>query len=122
LFSCKRSVFNNDIVDLESDKTHPIKRLRPLASGKITASQGKILTFILISTAILFSFLLDKNICWVVIAYITLNCLYTKVLKNAVIIDEFCVGAFFYLRLLVGSLSSGVALSNWIILCATLLA
>lgn len=45
-----------------------------------------------------------------------------KFLKNAVIIDVFCIGAFFYIRILIGGLIGGIELSNWIIMCTVLLA
>ena len=45
-----------------------------------------------------------------------------KTLKNIIIIDAFCIGAFFYLRILAGAITSKVVLSNWIILCTFLMA
>lgn len=112
----------NDVVDLETDKQHREKRLRPLASGKITVFQAKITAFILGAITIPLSFLLDIRAGWIIVVYIVLNYMYMKVLKNAVIIDIFCIGAFFYLRILAGAVTSKVILSNWIILCTILLA
>ena len=45
-----------------------------------------------------------------------------RYLKHAVIIDVFCIGGFFYIRILLGGIASGVVLSNWIIICTVLLA
>jgi len=121
-FAASAMYLINDINDLESDKKHPRRRLRPLASGKVTIAQAKVLAYVLMVCAILSSFILDRNICGIILIYIALNYIYTKVLNRVVIIDVFCVGAFFYLRILAGSFSSDVILSNWIILCTTLLA
>ncbi len=112
----------NDVVDLETDKQHREKRLRPLASGKITVLQARITAFILGAIVVPLSFLLDIQAGWIIVIYIVLNYMYMKVLKNAVIIDIFCIGAFFYLRILAGAVTSEVMLSNWIVLCTILLA
>ena len=112
----------NDIIDIERDKQHRIKRLRPLASGKISIFQAKITAFILGTTAILFSFILDIYAGWIIVVYIILNYIYTKILKNIIIIDVFCIGAFFYLRILAGAIVSDVVLSKWIVLCTVLIA
>jgi len=112
----------NDILDLEGDKKHPTKRHRPIASGLISIRQSKVVAIILICSVIFFSFILDKNICWIIIIYCGLNLLYTLKLKDAVILDVFCIGAFYYFRILAGSLSGNVVLSNWMILCTILLA
>ena len=112
----------NDIVDLENDKKHYEKCLRPLASGKITIFQAKVFAIIFGSMSIILSILLDTYAGLTIIIYIALNYLYMKVLKNAVIIDVFCIGAFFYFRILAGSITTDVVLSNWIILCTVLIA
>ena len=121
-FAASAMYLINDIIDLKSDESHPTRRLRPLASGNVTSIQARVLAYVLMVIAVLFSFILDRNICAVLIIYIALNYIYTKFLNRAVIIDVFCVGAFFYLRILVGSFAANVTLSNWIILCTVLLA
>jgi 4-hydroxybenzoate polyprenyltransferase len=112
----------NDIVDLVNDKEHPDKRLRQLASGKITALQAKITATIFGVSALVGSFILDVRVAGVLIAYVGLNGLYMKVFKKEVILDAFCIGGFFYLRVLAGSYASNVILSHWLILCTVLLA
>ncbi len=112
----------NDIIDLESDKKHLTKKKRPLASGKITVFQAKTTAFILGIVGMVLSFILDMHAGWVIIVYIALNYTYMKTLKKAIIIDVFCIGAFFYLRILAGAITSNVVLSNWIIMCTVLLA
>ena len=112
----------NDIVDLKNDKGHRDKRLRPLASGKITALQAQITASILGTSALTGSFILDVRVAVVLIAYVVLNGLYMKVFKKEVILDAFCIGGFFYLRVLAGSYAGEVILSHWLILCTVLLA
>ena len=112
----------NDVVDLQEDRQHPIKRLRPLASGKITVFQAKIAAMVISGIVIPLSFILDIYAGWIILAYTALNCVYMRVLKKVVIIDAFCIAAFFYLRILGGAVTSGAELSNWIILCTVLIA
>lgn len=112
----------NDIIDIEDDKLHLEKRLRPLASGRITVSQAKSAAFILSVITISISFILDRYAMWIIVVYMALNYIYMIFLKKTVIIDVFCIGAFFYLRILAGSVINHIVLSDWIIVCAVLLA
>jgi 4-hydroxybenzoate polyprenyltransferase len=111
----------NDLIDIEKDKKHPLKRLRPLASGKITVRHAAILSFILSLAGIVFSFSLDVNFGWVIISYLFFNLLYTKFLKKAVIIDVFSLSVFFLLRIVGGCVIAKVIISYWIIIMSSLL-
>lgn len=112
----------NDIIDLEKDRLHPTKKLRPIASGKVSISQALITACILGILSIIFSFMLDIYFGWVVVAYLIFNLIYSKILKDAVIIDVFCIGAFFLLRIIAGGVVAGVEMSHWIIFLTVLLA
>lgn len=112
----------NDMMDIEKDKFHPTKYLRPIASGKVSIKQAVITAFILGSLSIVCSFSLNSYFGWIIIAYFVLNFIYSKVLKTAVIIDVFCIALFFYLRILAGSVASEVVLSHWILFMTVLLA
>jgi 4-hydroxybenzoate polyprenyltransferase len=112
----------NDLLDLENDKLHPAKRLRPIASGKVKKSQALILLSLLGIVSCVLSFILDIRFGWLIIIYLALNLIYSKFLKNAIIIDVFCIGAFFLLRIATGSIMAEVELSNWIIFMVSLLA
>lgn len=112
----------NDILDLEKDRLHPIKRLRPIASGKVSKAQAQNAAFILGILSVVFSFMLNIYFGWVVIVYFIFNLIYTKILKEVVIIDVFCIGGFFLLRIIAGSAVTEVELSHWIIIMTVLLA
>ncbi len=124
LFSLAASVayLINDIIDIEKDKLHPIKRLRPIASGKISIRQAQIAACMLGILSIMLSFALDIYFGWVVIAYLVFNFIYTKTLKEAVIVDVFCIGGFFLLRIIAGAAIARVEMSHWIIFMTALLA
>jgi len=112
----------NDVIDLEEDKQHPEKLKRPLASGKVTVKQTLLLASVLCLGSVFFIFAIDAQAGIVAIFYLALNYAYMRYLKHAVIIDVFCIGSFFYIRILLGGIASGVVLSNWIIMCTVLLA
>jgi 4-hydroxybenzoate polyprenyltransferase len=112
----------NDIIDIERDRAHPTKRLRPIASCKVSVKQAAFTAFILGILSVIFSFKLNIHFGYVVIIYVVFNLIYSKVLKDVVIIDVFCIGGFFLLRLISGSIVAGVGLSHWIVIMITLLA
>lgn len=112
----------NDVVDIEGDKVHPLKRLRPIASGKIGVQAAWVTAFVLGVVSIVFSFLLNKYFGWIVVVYLVFNYVYSKILKELVIIDVFCLGVFFLLRVLAGTIVVQVELSYWMIFMAVLLA
>ena len=112
----------NDITDIKKDKLYPVKHLRAIASGKVSIKQAKITALILIILSIAFSFTLSAYFRYIIITYIACNIAYSKILKNIVIIDVFCLGGFFLLRILAGSIVAEVVMSHWILIMTTLLA
>jgi len=112
----------NDIIDIEKDKLHPTKRLRPLASGKVSIKQATITAFVLGILSVALCFMLDVYFGYIVVIYLVFNFVYSKILKDAVIIDVFCISGFFLLRIISGGVVTGVELSHWIIIMAALLA
>ena len=115
----------NDINDVESDKKHPTKKDRPIASGQISKKQAYILmTFMLMASVVIILFYLSKNnydVLILILSYYVLNILYTKILKNIPIIDVFIVAFGFVLRLFVGGACTNIWISHWIVLMTFLL-
>lgn len=105
----------NDIVDLEKDKLHPIKSKRPIASGEVGVKQAYLMIVVLGILTILLSFILNFYFGWIIIFYFIFNVLYTKLLKEAVILDVFSIAGFFFLRVLAGSVVSEIEMSHWLI-------
>lgn len=124
LFSIMASVgyLINDIMDLELDKYHFAKRLRPIASRKISAKKALAASCMLSGMSLALSFVLDIYFGLLMVTYLLFNLVYTKILKNVVIIDVFCIGVFFLLRILAGSIIAEVRLSHWIIFMTILVA
>jgi len=111
----------NDLVDLEKDKLHPVKSLRPLASGKLKKDTA-VKTIVLVCLASLFfAFYMNVLFGFIVLAYFLLNIGYSIYLKNIVIIDVVSIAAGFVLRVLGGAVIISVVASQWLILCTILL-
>lgn len=63
----------NDLSDIKLDMIHPVKMNRPIASGKVPKVSAVIIMLILLPSATLFSYLLDKSFFIIIIAYFILN-------------------------------------------------
>jgi len=111
----------NDINDVEYDRRHPVKCRRPIASGEISVGSAYLLMGLLLALALLLVWPLSVATIGVLSLYWLLNMAYCRWLKRHAIVDV-CVVAFgFVLRLLAGSLATGIALSRWIVLMTFLL-
>ncbi len=114
--------FVNDVMDVESDRQHPLKRLRPLASGQVSTAQALAAGIVLASASLALSFALDVEVGLVTAGYIALNVGYSTVLKHVVILDVFAIAAGFILRAVAGALAIHVEISPWLYVCTRLLA
>ena len=107
----------NDMVDLEADRQHPVKRNRPLASGGISTRLGTWASAILLLTSLAWGFFLSKPFLAVLVVYVMVQIAYNCWLKHVVILDIFCVSAGFFLRVTAGGAALNVTISNWLIIC-----
>lgn len=107
----------NDLLDAEADRLHPQKCLRPIASGAVSASHGKILLMILAWISLFCAYLISHPFFLILSAYFILNIAYSFWLKQFAIIDIYCISAGFILRVLAGAVLIAVKPSVWILLC-----
>ena len=107
----------NDIVDVESDRKHPLKCKRPIASGSMSVALGRGVSLAAISASTLGAFAINSLFGLVVIGYLTLQLAYTFRLKNEVIIDTFCIAGSFFLRVIGGACAISVQVSPWLLVC-----
>ncbi len=112
----------NDISDIKSDSQHPVKKERPLASGRIKKQKAVFIAFFLMLFSFALGLFLNTHVLLILFSYLILNLLYSFWLKNFAIIDVFVISLGFVLRLLAGSQATGIVLSDWIILLTILLA
>ena len=112
----------NDILDYESDRKHPIKKQRPIASGRVSIKTGWILFVVLATISLILSFLFSVNFGFVVLFYFLLQALYCRYLKKIVIVDVFVISFSFLMRVIAGAVAIDAPISNWILACTMLLA
>lgn len=106
----------NDIFDIESDRKHPTKKTRPIASGKLSIKAAWITAAFLLSISLIIASLLPQGCGAVLLTYLIINVLYTKILKHVAVLDVIIISAGFVLRVIVGGLAIDVTISPWIIL------
>jgi decaprenyl-phosphate phosphoribosyltransferase len=113
----------NDLVDVEADRVHPIKRNRPIASGRVPVAVARVFFVALLVTAIGAGFLLlRKAFVAAAAAYFLLNVAYSFKLKNIPFVDVACFAGFFVLRVLAGGYAINVHVSWYMTACTALIA
>src|SRR4030067_2487563 len=111
----------NDVFDLESDRKHPLKCLRPLPSGKIKVSHAVILASVLSLVSILGSFALHYTFGIIGVIYFISFLLYSLYFKHVVMLDVLIISMGFVLRAVGGALVIEVRVSPWFLICTFLL-
>ncbi|MGE4189138.1 MAG: decaprenyl-phosphate phosphoribosyltransferase [Thermoanaerobaculia bacterium] len=112
----------NDLRDRDSDRHHPLKRLRPIASGLLSPAVAAAAAAVLLAGAFLAARGAGNRFLFALAAYVVLNVLYSLALKRMVILDVMSIAAGFVLRVLAGAVAIDVDVSNWLLLCTTFVA
>lgn len=112
----------NDIRDVESDRRHPEKRNRPIASGLLSPGAATTAAIVIALCVLPLAFLLSISFGWVLLAYGLMNVAYSLHLKHVVILDVMIIASGYLLRAIAGALVINVEISSWLILCTVLLA
>jgi decaprenyl-phosphate phosphoribosyltransferase len=112
----------NDIVDVDKDRAHPLKRNRPIASGRLSIATARIAAATLAATALSLSLLLDWRFAACVLVYLANNVAYSLWLKHVVYVDVLSIAGGFLLRVAAGAFAIDVDASPYLLLCTGLLA
>jgi 4-hydroxybenzoate polyprenyltransferase len=107
----------NDITDRETDRLHPEKSQRPIASGRIAVRPAAIVSVLCAVAAIVASYLLTAMLSIVIVTYIVLMVLYSLSLKKIMILDCVVISIGFCLRAVAGAVAVGVFISPWLVIC-----
>ena len=111
----------NDIADIESDRQHPEKKHRPLASGRLPINVAVIAAVMLALIAIVFGYLLAPAFAAVIAVYFVINLLYSRWLKHVPILDVLIISSGFVLRVVAGvTLITVERFSPWLYVITTL--
>ena len=112
----------NDVADRAGDQHHPLKRSRPVASGELSPTMALIAAGFLGVAGIQGAALMRPVLGLVAGAYLALLLIYSVALKHVVIVDVLTIAAGFVLRAVAGAVAVAVPISQWLLVCTTLLA
>ena len=110
----------NDYRDIEKDRKHPVKKNRPLASGKISKRRGGVTLCVCVVVALgvcVHTRNIRASICLMI--YLVLNIVYSMGLKNVPIIDVIILASGFVLRVFFGGFITNIEISKWLYLVVT---
>ncbi|HEY1472977.1 MAG TPA: UbiA family prenyltransferase [Pseudolabrys sp.] len=105
----------NDIADLDADRLHHTKRLRPFASGDLPIAFGLIAASLLIVAALVGGYLLAPGFAITLLVYLALTLGYSFGLKRLPMLDVLVISFLFVLRIVMGTALLGIAYSPWLL-------
>jgi 4-hydroxybenzoate polyprenyltransferase len=112
----------NDVADRESDRQHPLKAKRPIASGALPVRVALGAAIVLGAIGLGAAVLVGRAFAMVAVAYLLLQLAYSGPLKHIVIIDVLTIAIGFVLRAVGGAVAVHVEISHWLLVCTILLA
>lgn len=108
----------NDILDAETDRTHPVKRHRPIASGELSPRAAGLAAALLLVCALLVATASRTQLVAVVAAYVLIQVAYCAGMKHEPVLELASVASGFLLRALAGGVAGGIPLSQWFLMTA----
>jgi 4-hydroxybenzoate polyprenyltransferase len=116
----------NDIADLEKDKLHEVKKLRPLPSGKLKVREAVVVALILSPAALYASYEVGERFLIVTGVFFVFNLTYSFLLKKIVLLDVFSISISFLMRAIAGvealnAVDESIELSPWLLICTLFL-
>jgi 4-hydroxybenzoate polyprenyltransferase len=112
----------NDVRDAAHDRDHPVKRLRPVASGELSAASAVALAACLTAVALASAAVLGLGSLAFLGTFLALQGAYTALLKHVVLIDVLAIAGLFVIRASAGAEAVNVRISPWLLICTGLLA
>jgi decaprenyl-phosphate phosphoribosyltransferase len=112
----------NDIFDVQSDRQHPVKCKRPIASGLVSIPAAIGMALFLQAFALIVSWSHSWVLGLTILGYCFLQVAYNLLLKHKVIVDVFAIAIGFILRACAGAAATGIVMSPWFLLCTGMLA
>lgn len=112
----------NDLYDRDADRLHPTKRLRPIAAGDLAPRTAAFAALLIGVSALFAASLIGPRFAMAAAGYLALFALYSRWLKHLVIVDVLAIAIGFALRAYAGAAAIDVPVSDWILVCTTLLA
>lgn len=113
-FMASASYLVNDMLDIESDRRHPAKRLRPFASGDLSVAAGLGMSFLLLAASAAMLPLLPMAFAMWLAIYIVATTAYSLYLKRVAVVDVLLLSGLYTLRLLAGGAATATEISRWL--------
>jgi 4-hydroxybenzoate polyprenyltransferase len=104
----------NDLLDIETDRRHPQKRLRPFAAGDLQVSTGIAIIIALLAVGFLGTFFLPTEFLGWLLLYLVVTLSYSLALKKLVLIDVIVLSGLYTVRMLAGGAATGTSISTWL--------
>jgi 4-hydroxybenzoate polyprenyltransferase len=105
----------NDLADLDADRQHAMKRLRPFASGDLKVFHGLIVAPAMIVLALAGALMLSPAFALALLCYLALTLWYSMGLKRVALLDVFIIGVLFTLRIVMGAAVADIGHSAWLL-------
>lgn len=112
----------NDIIDLPRDQIHPLKKQRPIASGKLSIPTALFIAILGFSLSLSLSLTLGFFFFLILFLYLLIQVGYSLWLKNIIILDVLIIAGGFILRVYAGAFAINVHMNVWFLLCVVSLA
>jgi len=106
----------NDLVDLPNDRQHRTKRYRPMASGAAPLLAALAAIPLLLVAALTIGACISSRFALVLMGYMAVTLAYSLALKRIALLDVMTLAALYTLRILAGSVATGVAVSYWLLM------
>lgn len=105
----------NDLLDLDADRRHPRKRLRPFASGALAIRQGLVAAPLLVLAAFALAFAISPSFALVLFGYCAMTIAYSFSVKRVAVLDVVTLAALYTVRIVAGTVAIGIGLSFWLL-------
>jgi decaprenyl-phosphate phosphoribosyltransferase len=112
----------NDLADIESDRSHPVKKYRPIPSGRVPTGVARVLAAVLVVGSLSWAYWLEPAFALVAAVYFAQNVAYSFKLKHVAYLDVSFIAAGFVLRVMGGGYATRTPVSNYLLVCTALLA
>ncbi len=112
----------NDLLDVEQDRQHPLKALRPIPSGRLPVPIAIGMAVVLASAGMIGAMMIGLRFGLLAGAYLIVTLAYSLRLKHLVVLDVMVIAIGFVMRVGGGALAIHVQASHWLLLCTLLLA
>jgi 4-hydroxybenzoate polyprenyltransferase len=113
---CASSVYLvNDLFDLQSDRLHAQKRLRPLANGELSIRAAAVAALIFLALGFFLVFSVSLPVVAVLAVYFAVTLAYSLSLKQIAMLDVIVLAGLYTLRIIAGFVAVAVPLSFWLL-------